>query len=1254
LLFVLVVYCQTTGKLKGYVTDENGDPLPGANVTVIGTTYGGETDTSGYFFIIGVRAGTYDLKAEFVGYRSKEAKGIKVKAGLSTSQNFKLSGEEIELEAIGVEVVTEQKVEKDVTTSMRNIDVGNIDKLAITHVEELLKTTAGVKTDSEGELHFRGGRSGEVNYIIDGIMIGDPTGAKTNPIEINFANVESFNIMKGVPDAEYGDALSGSVNIILKAGDQEKTGGHIKYETDFFTGKSTLNYDRGEFSLSGPIPFSINGNKPTYYIGTELTVQDGFAESYRIKGNPDGEYFKFKDHDLTGLGFEIPQRRENTFNLILKGAYDLNPTMKLSVSYMKSREHGIEYDYYYRYTPETAAETISDVSVLNITWRHNINRNSYYDLIFSRYNRQYESLPGGKDPGDFVMSDSMDRFNVNYDDPPRNNDVKRNGVRDGGEAEGYTDTNQNGYFDREYYENNSGSGICDTDAGDVFKPFDPAYDANMNGVWDGDALFDSNGNNAWDHWEKGTSYTGFSGDCLYGEIVEGYSDNNMSGKYEADLYSPEGEFPGTDEPYVDGDTFNDTGEPFIDQRKFCNAKVNDEEIITELPNGKWDPETTTKLKIYTLRVNTELGIEEIHKDLRRSDFYERVNHHITSPFYRADTLYSRSSTGKTVVINSVTYDLVDQYINFTYKEEDFANLKSSLGSTTQDIPRINNIYNGAEDKIFDEFEAYCSYRPYGSSTNENELGWRVNADYYEYVGTYSVFKAPKNLYDELPNLRDITHNEFCTWINRNPDTNQTYDSPDGSYDTGEEFTDYNYDNAWNKNTGFLLKGQYLDGITYSLFDNTVTKLKGTYTNQIDKFHMVKSGFELVLNDFDYYSVINPYTTYNTEMYEVADGDPYPERGREKTVYSYQPKEFSSFVQDKMEFEDLVVNAGLRLDMRILDDKAVNVYEEKYGEGLPGYEDEIDQIKAVVSPRFGISHSISENSKLFFSYGHLYQLPQYTLVFDTNTKAVSNPLFGNMNLGYERNVQYELGVVNQFGDYLLDITGYFKDIYDMINTKTYTSTITDDATVFTNSDYGKSRGIELTVDKALKNNYLWSFSYTFSYAYGKSSTQTSNIYDDELVIKEFPLDWDERHTINSYFALVFGPGQTIKGVPYTDDWTLSISTEFGSGKPFTPSVDYYSGDIDPKKIVTNSERLPWTSNTDVKFTKNFGKLRFDLSIFNMFNKINVESVYSDTGTWNTRSSAFYENEENSNLIEIFRNPANIAERRNYRLGVSYLW
>jgi outer membrane receptor protein involved in Fe transport len=1236
-LFTTILFSQTTGKIKGVVLDENGEPLPGANIVVEGTTWGAESDEDGYYYIIGVRAGTYSMKAQFIGYAPREAKDVRVRVGLTTTQNFKMSSEEIELEAIGVEVVMEKKVEKDVTTSQRTIDMGNIETLAVTQVEDVLKGTAGIKTDADGELHFRGGRAGEVNYVIDGISVGDPTGAKTNPVEINFANVETFNIQKGIPDAEYGDALSGSVNIVMKIGDQKKTSGHVKYTTDAFLGDSRLDYNRGEFSLSGPIPLPMSGMKPTYYIATDFTSQNGFGRSYRNLGDPDGEYFEFKDYDLTGFGFEVPQKRENNFNIILKGAYDLSETMKLSTSYTKSRIHNYSYNYLYRYTPETVTQETADITVFNVNWRHTLNQQSYYDLIFSYFNREYESLPGGKKPDEFVFQSDLDFFSIQL------HDIINNGVRDGGAAEGYTDVNKNGYFDREYFVDIDGDGNY-TMGVDTFIPFNPAYDANMNGVYDGDYLYDSNGNNKWDHWERGTSYTGFSGDCLTTEIVEGYIDSNMNGKYDMNIYSVSG-----DEPYTDGDMFNDTGEPFIDQKRF----YMDNGKIKQYANGYWDEGQTVVLSI--------VGADFDYSSELTETFWSRVDFIRNNEFYNAVVTTNADTSAVTIV----------------YPKEYFEDLKSSLGSAEQPIPRFNDVYNPGNDRYFDEFEAYSSWRHLGSNTDDTILGWTPGhspddepSDYVEFVGSYSVYRAPVSMYLNVPNVSQIVYDPvYSTWRDNN--NNGTYEAPgdtDGDghrYDIGEDFVDYNYNGTWNKSTGFLQPGTYLDGSQYRLFDNSVSKIKGNYTNQINRFHMIKTGFEFTMNDLDYYRLVNPWFFYDKEQYEVSDDDIYPDRGEQKTVYKYEPKEFSAFVQDKMEFEDLVVNAGIRLDMRILDDKAVDYYEERYEAGEFGYEEEINKYTYAVSPRFGISHSISETSKLFFSYGHLYQLPNYTDVFDPNTKAGRNPLFGNMNLDYERNVQYELGVVNEVGEYLIDVTGYFKDIYDMINTKTYEYGITN-ATVFYNSDYGKSRGVEISVDKSLSNHYLWGVSYTLSYAYGKSSSATSNFDDqDKLVVKEYPLDWDERHTLNSYVTLVWGKGETLFNMPYTDDWTLSLSTDFGSGKPFTPDKDYYNRKVAAQDIETNSERMPWTSNTDLKLSKNFsftgenkvdyGRLKFEFNVYNLFNKINPVAVYSDTGTWNKRSKWYYEDSDTrSNLREVFANPSNIAERRNYRFGVSYMW
>lgn len=1254
-LFSSILFSGTTGKIKGIVTDENGEPLEGANIMVVGKTWGAESDEDGYYYIIGVRAGTYQLKCEYIGYSPKTYSNVKVRVGLTSSQNFKLVSEAIEIDELEIEVFQEEKVEMDVTTSQRTVDMGTMETQAVTEVGDVLSSQAGIKKDADGELHFRGGRSGEVNYVIDGISVGDPTGAKDAPVSINFANVESFNIQKGIPDAEYGDALSGSVNIVFKVGDQEKTSGHAKYSTDTFLGDSRLDYTRGEFSLSGPIPIPGMNEKPTYYIASDFTTQNGFGTTYRELGDVEGDYYEYGDYDLTNFGFKMPQKRENNFNIIFKTAYQITPMINLSTSFTKSRTHDYNFSWLYRYTPQTADELVTDVTVFNVNFKQTLNQQSYYDFIFSYYNRSYERLPGGKLPDEFVFDNDLDNFSMTQDD------LLGNLVRDGGDAEGYQDYNHNGYFDRENFTDANGNSNWDN--GEAF------VDADSDGIYDGDYLYDSNGNNEWDYWEIGQSFSGFASDVdgIYTDkIVEGYKDENNSGHYDKDIYS-EDNTVGSWEHFIDGDIFNDTGEPFIDHKRLMLVNSS----IKEIANNYWDEGQEINFILQTKDVDTgDLIVDNL---ATMSDFWTVLNEHVTNKYIQAeyDTTYSEIRTADIWEGDSlVTKNVQDLVFEITYPAEKYADLRSSLGSEEQTTPRFNDVYDTYWNYRFDEYEAYCSWRQSGASTDYDDLGWTPGhapsdnpTDYVEYVGSYSTYRAPVDMYQNVPNYKDMVYDPYySTWTDNNNDG--YLNLPNGLYDVGEAFQDYNNNGVWNANAGFLLEDYYLDGITYQNFDNTVMKFKGNYTNQLNKFHMIKTGFELALNDLDYYSIVNPYFNYADAGGDIIAGDQYPLNGEEKTSYAYSPTEFSMYVQDKMEFEDLVVNAGIRLDMRSLDQDAIDYYESQYDEGAFGYEEELEPTIFAISPRFGISHSISESSKLFFSYGHLYQKPTYTQVFAPNTSVGTDPLFGNMNLGYQRNVQYELGVVNELGLYLIDVTGYFKDIYDMIATKTYEYGVTD-ASVYYNSDYGKTRGIEIAIDRSLKDHYSWGINYTLGYAYGKSSDVEDNMDDEELEVKEYPLDWDERHSFSTYFTLVYGRGELLFGLPYTDNWTIGMNTSYGSGAPFTPSVEYYDNTVAAEDIETNSERMPWTSTTDIKFSKTFafigeenvsyGSLKFEFNVYNIFNKVNVLDVYQDTGSWWERSERFYNsNPTQANFAERYKDPSNIDERRHYRFGISYAW
>ena len=65
----VMTYPATTGKIAGKVIDKGTQqPLPGANVMILGTTYGGAADLNGDFFILNIPPGKYTVQANMMGY----------------------------------------------------------------------------------------------------------------------------------------------------------------------------------------------------------------------------------------------------------------------------------------------------------------------------------------------------------------------------------------------------------------------------------------------------------------------------------------------------------------------------------------------------------------------------------------------------------------------------------------------------------------------------------------------------------------------------------------------------------------------------------------------------------------------------------------------------------------------------------------------------------------------------------------------------------------------------------------------------------------------------------------------------------------------------------------------------------------------------------------------------------------------------------------------------------------------------------
>lgn len=401
---------------------------------------------------------------------------------------------------------------------------------------------------------------------------------------------------------------------------------------------------------------------------------------------------------------------------------------------------------------------------------------------------------------------------------------------------------------------------------------------------------------------------------------------------------------------------------------------------------------------------------------------------------------------------------------------------------------------------------------------------------------------------------------------------------------------------------FLTSGAQLWHFTRS----TTTLLgKADFTSQVTKRHQMKAGVEvkrheLKLREFqvvpELEDRINPITAFNHNRYER------------------HPMEMSFYIQDKMEFEFMIVNAGVRFDL-FDPDGGVPVDFQRPGES----DLEEAEISSQWSPRFGIAYPMSDRGVIHVSYGHFFQIPNFRFLYLNPEFDIfplqstpSPPPFsllntvGNAALKPQKTVIYELGLQQQlFDDIALTVTAYNKDIKNLLGTEVLETINGVRYGRFINRDYGNVRGVTVAFEKRYSGKFSASLDYTFQIAEGNASDPNSVFLDqqtDPPIESEkqlVPLDWDRRHQLNLTVSV---------GDPA--DYNVSFVGKLGSGFPYTPTFR------NVRTAVENSERKPPVYTVDVYAYKNLriGGLdyQFFIRVFNLFDRLNELEVFTDTG------------------------------------------
>lgn len=248
-------------RVKGRVIDfETGEPIPNANVIIIGTKFGTSTNLKGEFEI-SLKPGIYDVEARVIGYQS-ERRRVEIVRGGEIFIEFRLRQGYIEFE--GVEVLADYKTRRavDVRPSVVEVEPKDV-KVSAGFGEDvfrMLRTLPGVFAPSDFATRFvvRGGSPDENLIIVDGVEIYNPYRLYGFVSMFNPDLVSDFNFMAGGFPAKYGDRLSAVLDVSSRDGIRDK----------IFSSMINVNLTNANLIFEGKLPLNgswIFSTRRTYY-----------------------------------------------------------------------------------------------------------------------------------------------------------------------------------------------------------------------------------------------------------------------------------------------------------------------------------------------------------------------------------------------------------------------------------------------------------------------------------------------------------------------------------------------------------------------------------------------------------------------------------------------------------------------------------------------------------------------------------------------------------------------------------------------------------------------------------------------------------------------------------------------------------------------------------------------------------------------------------------------------------------------------
>lgn len=606
------------------------------------------------------------------------------------------------------------------------------------------------------------------------------------------------------------------------------------------------------------------------------------------------------------------------------------------------------------------------------------------------------------------------------------------------------------------------------------------------------------------------------------------------------------------------------------------------------------------------------------------------NEYTLFPFYSGQPVYKdRSAQLKLIANFNPDMKLMATAMYSDIRQAHRGDFEGSLGAARPTYESLAGVW-GSNNRIY-----------------EHDSETIPRGTFYDFFAlTWTHTLSPKTFY-EVKAQQTFIHYNAAPWA-RERDISPTVQI--GPVQLAEQPRNWRY--TGGRMTDML--GLYsLGGRREMDMSNTrIFRLSGDITSQITVNHQLKAGFEYIYN---HVQELRGYTEnhlyYTKEEYRLgpdgqlgtaddgATGD--QANWHEYTIF---PAWGGLYAQDRMEYGGMILTAGLRLDFYqpqrdFFDrndifmpagaeywDKHMKHWDDQSETNYYGLEPDCHpDLQLRLSPRLGVAHPIGPESKIYFNYGHFYQLPNFRYAYQFQL-GWDEPLedYPNAWLRMPKTVNYEVGFEQRlYGDFLINVRGYYKDVTDDIRDDNLSARGAGNPSFATNTVARDIKGLELEVAKRygqfvtgfLNVDYNAERRSEYGWDYYRHPEHPNIIRDpyntDDLRIvhdytdatRQYRGTWKVKLNLALHTPTDFGPGPMILGAKPLGFWHAQLYHIWDQG-------DWYSWNPDGLANLVNVDNhqykdYNWTNfHIEKRFTFAGVTAGLYADIENLFNVKNI--------------------------------------------------